>query len=99
MRIDDTKARLVDVKIEDNLDILLASFGLKGILKSDLKFNVIKEIVQSLKGDVMDNIDLFFEELKEYYISDSQFRQFRLGQIRKYIFEERGYVTAQLIKF
>lgn len=99
MRIDDTKARLIDVKIEDNLDILLASFGLKGILKSDLKFNVIKEIVQSLKGDVMDNIDLFFEELKEYYISDSQFRQFRLGQIRKYIFEERGYVTAQLIKF
>lgn len=99
MRIDDTKARLVDVKIEDNLDILLASFGLKGILKSDLKFNVIKEIVQSLKGDVMDNIDLFFEELEEYYISDSQFRQFRLGQIRKYIFEERGYITAQLIKF
>ena len=61
MRIDDTKARLVDVKIEDNLDILLASFGLKGILKSELKFNVVKEIIQSLKGDIMTNIDLFFD--------------------------------------
>lgn len=99
MRIDDTKARLVDVKIEDNLDILLASFGLKGILKSELKFNVVKEIIQSLKGDIMTNIDLFFDELEGYYTSDPQFRQFRLGQIRKYIFEERGYVTAHMIKF
>ncbi|MCD5422923.1 hypothetical protein [Limosilactobacillus fermentum] len=99
MRIDDTKARLVDVKIEDNLDILLASFGLKGIIKSSLKASLVEEIIQSLTGDIMDNIDLFFEELEEYYISDPQFRQFRLGQIRKYIFEERGYVTAHMIKF
>lgn len=99
MRIDDTKARFVDVKIEDNIDVLLASFGLRGMMRSSLKENLVEDIIKSLSGDMMDNIDLFFDELQGYYASDNQFKRFRLDQIRKYIFEERGYITAQLLQF
>ena len=63
MMVNEAKLKLVDSKIEDNLDILLASFGLYGIVRSELKMKKIVEILESLSGDLTSNISLFFEEL------------------------------------
>lgn len=94
-----SKVNLIDQKIKDNVDILLSSFGIQGLLKSQLKFRKIEEIINSLSGEMVNNIDLFYDELREYYYSDKQFKDFRTYQIEKFISDERNYVMARLLKF
>lgn len=93
------KVNLIDQMIEDNINVLLSSFGIQGLLKSQLKFQKIEEIINSLSGEMVDNIDLFYDELREYYFSDNQFINFRTYQIEKFISDERNYVMARLLKF
>ena len=88
MMVNEAKLKLVDSKIEDNLDILLASFGLYGIVRSELKMKKIVEILESL----------FFEELEFYYAKDIQFKRFPIHEIQNFIAEERSYILAKLLK-
>lgn len=98
MVVSEAKVSLVDLKIEDELNVLLASFGLRGIMHSSLKESAVLKIIDSLNGDLLDNIELFFNELEMYYLSDAQFKQFRTAQVKKFISEEQGYITAKLLK-
>lgn len=92
------KVKLIDAKIEDNINILLASFGLYGIVHSKLKFKKIMEILDELSGDLAANISLFFEELEYYYARDVQFKHFPIHELQRMISEERGYVLAKILK-
>lgn len=98
MMVNEAKLKLVDSKIEDNLDILLASFGLYGIVRSELKMKKIVEVLESLSGDLTSNISLFFEELEFYYAKDIQFKRFPIHEIQNFIAEERSYILSQLLK-
>lgn len=91
----------IDQSIEDNKDVLLSSFGLYGISRSDLKLDIIMDIVNNTKDmykyseNDTDYVYLFFSELKEYYTSDPQFKVFVDTDIAEFIAEERAYVLHE----
>ncbi|OYS80584.1 hypothetical protein [Limosilactobacillus reuteri] len=87
MMVNEAKLKLVDSKIEDNLDILLASFGLYGIVRSELKIKKIDEVLESLSGDLTSNISLFsknwnFITQKIFNLNDSLFMKFKILLLR-----------------
>lgn len=91
----------IDQSIEDNKDVLLSSFGLYGISRSDLKLSVIEDIISNVQEvykyseNGTEYVYLFFKELKEYYTSDSQFKVFVDTDIAEFIAEERAYVLHE----
>lgn len=91
------KATLIDNLIKENEDILLASFDLRGIAKSKFKSQKIMEIIKSLSGDSIDNVQLFFEELHEFYVNDKQFIGFSEEQIAKFIENERSFIMVKAV--
>lgn len=93
----ENKLKVIEFKIQDNENILLSSFGLHGLLKSKLKYPKIIEIVASLNGTIEDNVDLFFECLREFYLRDNQFKAFTTRQLDKFIYEERAYVMSSIL--
>lgn len=93
----ENKLRLIELKIQDNENILLASFGVHGLMKSQLKYIKIIEIISGLSGTIEDNIDLFFECLREFYYRDDQFKRFTTRKLDQLIYEERAWVMSQIL--
>lgn len=88
--------------IEANKDVLLASFGLEALIKSDVKPKLIKEFVmlQSKKhGDKLDNVlDVFFKQLQSAYIGDKVINKRPLDEIARFVAEEKTWTVYELMK-
>ena len=88
----------IDEVIRKNKTILMSSFGLEGLLKSQLKLPLIEKIITGIPGNTFDAINNFFERLEEAYIADTQFKQFKLSEIAKFISVEKSYVAVKMIR-
>lgn len=91
----ESKIQNIDGLIRDHRDLLLANFGIKGITRSKFKEQIVMDIIDSLAGNLQDNIVLFFERLLLAYCDDNQFKPFLNSEIKQFINEEQGYIMAK----
>ncbi|MCC4466438.1 hypothetical protein [Limosilactobacillus reuteri] len=83
--------------ISENADVLLASFGLKGIKQSNLKQEKINTLINSINDYSNEQLlELFFAELKQAYLSDSQFNHFTFNEIDTLIAEEKAFMSSYI---
>lgn len=88
------------LEIDDNKDVLLASFGYDGLLKSELKPGLIKTIIKEVHEDYIEKsynelILEFFKVLRRVYMSDIQFKAHSIEYISELILEEQLFVTEE----
>lgn len=88
------------LEIDDNKDVLLASFGYDGLLKSELKSGLIKTIIKEVHEDYIEKsynelILEFFKVLRRVYMSDIQFKAHSIEYISELILEEQLFVTEE----
>ena len=50
-----------------------------------------------MPGSAIENVTIFFDELRERYLADSQFKQFRLSEVDRFISEEKSLVGLKVI--
>ena len=87
----------IDQKIEEHKHVLMASFGFQGLLKSKLRLPLILKIIREMPGSAIENVTIFFDDLRERYLADSQFKQFRLSEVDRFISEEKSLVGLKVI--
>lgn len=88
------------MEIDGNKDVLLATFGYDGLLKSGLKPGLIKTIIQKVHEDYIEKsynelILEFFKVLRRVYMSDIQFKAYSIEYISELILEEQLFMTEE----
>lgn len=93
-------AERLKLEIDDNKDVLLATFGYDGLLKSELKAGLIKTIIKEVHEDYVEKsynelILEFFKVLRRVYMSDAQFKAYGIEYISELILEEQLFMTEE----
>jgi len=88
------------LEIDDNKDVLVATFGYDGLLKSELKSGLIKTIIKEVHEDYIEKsynelILEFFKALRRVYMSDAQFKNYDIEHITELILEEQFFMMEE----
>lgn len=85
----------ISLIISNNKEVMLSSFGENGLRQSEMKMNMIRNIIKEVAWrthkKTWEVVNLFFGMLSDVYLNDNTLRIFTRQELVEYIEEEQEY--------